>query len=50
MLADAVGALSDPHALAFSALITTVLIDLDTQKSLPLTDELRAVFQAHLTP
>src|SRR5689334_9703966 len=35
-------------ALAFSALITTVLIDLGTQKALPLTDELRAVFDAHL--
>jgi 4-hydroxybenzoyl-CoA thioesterase len=35
-------------ALSFDATITTVLIDLDTQKSLPLTDELRAVFSSYL--
>lgn len=35
--------------LAFTADITAVLIDLDTQRSLPLTDELRAVFSSYLT-
>jgi 4-hydroxybenzoyl-CoA thioesterase len=34
--------------LSFSATITTVLISLDTQKAVPLTDELRAVFQSYL--
>lgn len=34
--------------LSFVADITTVLIHLDTQQSLPLTDELRAVFQSYL--
>ncbi len=35
-------------ALSFTARITTVFIDLDTQKSLPLTEELRAVFESYL--
>jgi 4-hydroxybenzoyl-CoA thioesterase len=34
---------------SFTALITTVLISLDTQKSQPLTDELRRVFESYLT-
>ena len=35
-------------ALAFTAVITTVYIDLDTQRPLALTDELRAVFTSYL--
>jgi 4-hydroxybenzoyl-CoA thioesterase len=35
-------------ALCFTAHITTVFMDLDTQKSLPLTDELKAVFSSYL--
>jgi 4-hydroxybenzoyl-CoA thioesterase len=34
--------------LCFTATITSVLIDLDTQKSQPLTAELRAVFERYL--
>ena len=35
--------------LAFAATITTVLMSLDTQRPLPLTDELRRVFESYLT-
>lgn len=35
--------------LSFTATITTVFIDLDTQRSVPLTDELRAVFTSYLS-
>jgi 4-hydroxybenzoyl-CoA thioesterase len=37
-------------ALAFVAVITTVFISLDTQKSMPLSDELKAVFSSYLEP